>query len=115
VIIVIIVSVIHAKLFINDSVWGLSITSCKDPVSTRFSTSPRVSQKATELGSPSDETGKNKVPCHSKCSSIKIPPSSKAVSAGYRPNFFNPSQAWMIPYTRFFLAVIQFSHFCDRF
>jgi hypothetical protein len=48
---------------------------------------PRVSYEATEWGSPSDETGKTEALCHSKCGTIKIPPSSKALSAEHRPKF----------------------------
>jgi hypothetical protein len=50
-----------------------------------------VSEEATDWGGPSDETGKTEVPCHSRCSSIKIPPSSRALCAEYRPKFCCPS------------------------
>jgi hypothetical protein len=33
------------------------------------------------------------IPWHSRCSTIKIPPCSKALSAEHRPKFFSPSQA----------------------
>jgi hypothetical protein len=40
-----------------------------------------VSYEATEWDGPSDETGKTEVPCYSRCSAVKIPPCSKALSA----------------------------------
>jgi hypothetical protein len=39
------------------------------------------------------ETGKTEVPCHSRCSTIKIPPCSKALSADNRPKFWSPLPA----------------------
>jgi hypothetical protein len=44
----------------------------------------------TELGGPSDGTGKTEVPCLKRCGTIKIPPSSKALSAEHRPKFLQP-------------------------
>jgi hypothetical protein len=41
----------------------------------------------TEWGGPSDEIGKTKVPCNSRCDTIKIPPCSKALSFEQRPKF----------------------------
>jgi hypothetical protein len=38
-------------------------------------------------------TEKNQVQCHSRCGTIKIPPSSKALSAKHRPKFHSPSPA----------------------
>jgi hypothetical protein len=53
----------------------------------------RVVSQATDWGSPSDETGKTEVPCHSRCGTIKIPPCLKALSAEHRPKFCSPSPA----------------------
>ena len=39
------------------------------------------------IGSPSNETAKTEVPCHSRCGTLKIPPCSTAVRAEHRPTF----------------------------
>jgi hypothetical protein len=44
-------------------------------------------------GGPSDETWKTEVPCHSRCATIKMPPSLKALSAEHRPKLCRPSSA----------------------
>jgi hypothetical protein len=38
-----------------------------------------------------DETGKPEALCHSRCGTINIPPSSKALSAEHMPKFCSPS------------------------
>jgi hypothetical protein len=43
-----------------------------------------VSLEASEWGGHPGETGKNEVPSHSRCGTIKIPPCSKALGAEYR-------------------------------
>jgi hypothetical protein len=53
------------------------------------------------MGGLSDETGKTEAPCHSRCSTIKILPSSKTLSAEQRPKFCSPSPAMdTSPYQR---------------
>jgi hypothetical protein len=37
---------------------------------------------------------KTKVPCHSRCGTIKIPPCSKAMSTEHRPKFCSPSMKY---------------------
>jgi hypothetical protein len=39
----------------------------------------------------SDETGKTEALCHSRCSKVKIPPCSKALSVEHRHKFCSPS------------------------
>jgi hypothetical protein len=70
------------------------------------SASPCVSYEATEWGGPSDETGKAEGPCHSRCSTIKIPPCSKTLNSEHRPKHCCPSPAmvtspykWKISWT----------------
>jgi hypothetical protein len=49
--------------------------------------------RGAALGS-SEETGKTKVPCHSRCGTIKILSCSKALSIEHRPKFCSFDWQW---------------------